>query len=199
MSFHKKTTLFMFVDYGICFLLQFFGLYIMVLVQNIPWGPPLYSILFCAILFIFHYVRTNKAARHDLTYETGAHSPWTGLFLALPLVVLHLIIIGFYALIQTDFLPLGDIVIRTVYEFPDNAPRQAVDFILLDYATPVVRLWFFSLLGFTSEKTSALLLLIVPVLTLIAGWTGYLAGLKNFSALEAYDALQKKLIKKFND
>ncbi len=195
MSQRIKSMLMMFADYGICLLLQILGIFVLSLVESFSWGYPLYSALFCLVIFIFHYVRAHKAGRRI----DAKRSLWEGLIIALPLALFHLLIIGGFALLSSDLTPWGDTVIKTVYTFPDNAPRVATDVVLLEYAEPAVRLWFSPIVGFIREKTNAFVLLIVPALTLSAGFLGYLAAQKKFYFSEHFAAFSKKVADKFNE
>ena len=86
MSQRIKSMLMMFVDYGICLLLQILGIFALSLVESFSWGYPVYSLLFCLVIFIYCYVRTHKAGR----LIDAKKSLWEGLIIALPLTVCHL-------------------------------------------------------------------------------------------------------------
>ncbi len=195
MSQRIKSMLMMFADYGICLLLQILGIFALSLVESFSWGYPLYSALFCLVIFIFHYVRTHKAGRRI----DAKKSLWEGLLIALPLTLFHLLIIGGFALLSSDLTALGDTVVKTVYSFPDDAPRVATNVTLAETITPIVRLWFSPIVGFIREKTNVLVLLIVPLLTLSGGFLGYLAAQKKFYFAEHFAAFSQKVADKFNE
>lgn len=199
MTNRKKTALFMFVDYLICLFLQLIGLFVLSWLLNFSWGYFAYSTLFSLVLFGFMYSRAHNAAKKDIKRKE-AKSPFTeGLLMAAPLVIFNLIIIGVYALLEANIIPARDILVKTLYSFPENEPRVATDVFLLDYITPIVRIWFGTLVGFMGSKTSPLCLLISPAITLLGGFLGYFAGSKKFYISDLIVKAQEKIKNKFNE
>lgn len=194
----KKTMLMMFVDYLICLLVQLLGLFVLSWMLQYDWGGPVYSIIFCLLLFGLIYSRAHSKAERDLKRKS-LQPAYEGLLLALPLAAFNLILILLFALIQKNIIPIGNIVTNTVYTFPDNEPRIATDILLMDYITSGIRIWFGTLLGFMSDKTSAALLLISPAITLLAGFCGYWAGGHKFFISEVIFSAKEKVKDKFNE
>ncbi|MBE7037147.1 MAG: hypothetical protein E7403_07635 [Ruminococcaceae bacterium] len=198
MSIRKKTMLMLFVDFLICLLIQLFGLFIFSWMFNYSWGKPVYSIVFCLTFFGVQYSRVHTAASRAL--KRKELKPVTeGLIMAAPLVIVNLVIILVYGLMQMNVIPIRDVVANVVYEFPDDAPRNANKIYLLSYIAMGVRLWFSHLSGFMNEKTPAALLLISPAITLLASYLGYLAGSKKYYLSDLIYKVQEKVKKKFNE
>ncbi len=199
MTNRKKAMLMMFADYLLCLLLQLFGLFIFAWMLSYSWGYPAYSALFSLILFGLLYSRAHNTAKRDLKQKDLHRTAAEGLILATPLAAFNLLLILLFALIQSNIIPIRDIVMNTVYSFPDNEPRVATDVLLIDYITPFIRIWFGMLIGFMQENTSALLLLLNPVLTLAAGFLGYLAGRRKFYLSDLIFSAKEKVKDKFNE
>ncbi len=198
MSNRKKTMLMMFVDYLLCFVFQLFGLFFLSPMLNSFWGFTAYSVVFTLILFGFLYSRAHNAARRDLKRKEPK-SLFEGLIMAAPLAIFNLVIILFFALMQQEVIPGSDVVVKTLYRFPDNAPREVSYVYLLDTVTSVVRVWFGSLLGFAQNETSATVLLLSPALTFLAGFFGYFAGSRKFYLSETIVKVTDKIKEKFNE
>ncbi len=199
MTNRVKTMLMTFVDYLLCMVLQLLGLFIFSWLINFSWGYPVYSVIFTLVLFGMLYIRTHKAAKRDLRKKENCPGLSEGIIMVLPLAVLNFLIILLFGLIQYNIIPIRDMVISTVYTFPDNEPRVMTEISLLDTITPFVRIWFGVLVGFMTEKTSALVLLVMPVLTLLAGFLGYLAGKKKFFLSDVLFSAKEKVKEKFNE
>ncbi|MBR5236881.1 MAG: hypothetical protein IKW06_05900 [Clostridia bacterium] len=199
MTARKKAMLFMFVDYMVCLLLQLIGLLILSWMFRFSWGYVAYSIIFTLIFFGMIFSRAHNTAKHNLLHKDLTKTRAEGLLLASPLAIFNTLLILLFALIQANIIPLRDLIIDTVYSFPDNAPRIKTDVFLIDYITGFMRVWFGGLIGFMPEKTSPLVLLVSPASTLLAGFLGYFAGLKKFYLLDVLVTAKKKIVDKFNE
>ncbi len=199
MKNRTKTALFMFVDYLLCILLQMFGLFVLSWTLQFPWGYPAYSAIFSLILFGLLYSRAHKAAKRDSRLKENQPGMWEGLRMAIPLAVLNLVIILAFALIEYNVVPVRDLVIKTIYRFPDNAPREKLDVLLIDSIIPFIRVWFGALVGFMKENTTTLILFIMPILNLAAGFLGYYAGRKKFFIADYIFRAKEKMKDKFNE
>ena len=199
MTNRKKTMLMMFVDYLICVLVQVVALLFLSWLLKYNWGFPLYSGLMCLVVFGFVYSRAHRAAKKDMLYKDLKNIYTEGLLLTLPLAIFNVLVIGIYVAFVYDIIPYGDAVINITYSFPENLPRVKTVVRLLDYITPVVRLWFGSVVGFMGEKTSVGVLFLVPIVNLIGGLAGYFAGAKKFFISEKIFKAQNKLKDKFNE
>ncbi len=198
MSNRKKTMLMMFVDYLICLLLELFGLIVFAWMLNFSWGYPAYSVLFTLVLFGMLYSRAHNAAERNR--KRKELKPVTeGLLLAVPLTVFNLLVILIFTLMQYNIIPVRDVLMNTLYSFPDDAPRVVTKLYLIDYITPIVRVWFGHLVGFMQEGTSPLLLLISPLITLAASFAGYFAGMKQFYISDVIFKTKEKVKEKFNE
>ena len=182
MSNRVRTMLLFFVDYLVCIVFQIFGLVFLSWALDFPWVDPVYSILFSLVLFARVYRRGNKAAGRDLRNHEKKPLFFDGLLMVLPLVVFQLVIIFAYRWVQGN--PLGGTVVNVIYSFPDNLPRVAKEITLAESLVPYLRIWFGSVMGFMGQGFSALVALLVPLSHVLAGFFGYLAGLKHFYILD---------------
>ena len=198
MSNRRKTMLMMFTDYIFNILLQILGWVLFAQIPALSFLNPFYSVLMCLLLFSFLYARAYNTAKRDAKTELK-RSKAEGLLLAMPLAVLNLLIILLFTLIQSNIIPIRDVVVKTVYSFPDNAPRVATDILLFDYIVIIIRVWFGSLIGFMKAELSPCLLLVTPLLILGAGFLGYYLGCKKIYISELLSSLKKKLADKFNE
>lgn len=114
----------------------------------------------------------------------------------LPLVIFDVVIITFLCLCKSGIIPLDDIILKTYYTFPDNAPREIVSVSLFDYVGPVLMIWFSYLVGATSE---VYVLFIAPIITFVAAIFGYRMGCENKLLQESYINITEKAKKKFNE
>ncbi|MBR6728752.1 MAG: hypothetical protein IKL80_01200 [Clostridia bacterium] len=199
MQNRTKSSLFMFLDYLLSLLLQFFGLFLFSWVLANDWGTVFYSAIFTLVLFGLIYSRAHKAAIKDVKHKELRPVYTEGLHLAAPLAVFNLIIVVLYALLDAGIIPAKDVLVQTLYSFPDNQPRFATEVFLFDYIVPVVRLWFGSLVGFIGSATPALVLLINPAVILAGGFAGYLAGTKKLYISEKIAEIIQKIKEKFNE
>jgi len=199
MTNRKKSMLLMFVDYLICVLVQVVALLFLSWLLKYDWGFLVYSVLMCLVVFGFIYSRAHKAAKKDLLHKDTKNMYTEGLLLALPLAVFHLLVIGIYAAFLYRIIPFADAVVNITYSFPDNLPRVKTMIRVIDYVTPVVRLWFGSVIGFMGDKTSVGALLLVPLVNLLGGMAGYFAGAKKFFISEKVFKVQNKIKDKFNE
>jgi len=199
MSNIKKTMLLLFVDYIICAVVQILGLVFFSWLLKYSWGYPAYSVAACLLLTGLVYVRVHNAATRDVKRKLERNPYAEGIYLALPLAICNLLFIGLFVLLQANIIPLRDVVVKTMYSFPDDAPRVMTEVRVIDYVTPFVRLWFGMAVGFLGEQTQALRLLIVPAVILMGGWLGYVAGIKNFCLSEKLTGMMTKIKNKFNE
>lgn len=199
MSNRKKTMFFLLGDYLFCLVLQLIAMAAFYKIFNYAWGMYAYTIFFLALLFTSIYRRTWRAAKRDLHIKENRPGMHEGLIMVLPLVIINLLIATVYGLIQANVIPIRDIVVNTVYSFPDYEPRIARDVLLLDKITPWVRFWFSSLLAFMRDKTPVAILFILPALNLFAGILGYIAGRKKFFFSEHVFVAKEKVKEKFNE
>ncbi len=199
MTIRKKTMLMMFADFGVCLALQLIGLFILSWMFRFSWGYVVYSIIFTLIFFGMIFSRAHNTAKRNLLHKDLTKTKAEGLLLAAPLAIFNTLLIVLFALIQSNIIPLRDLVVNTIYTFPDNAPRIATDVFLIDYIIGFLRIWFGGLIGFMPEKTTPLILLISPASTLLAGFLGYFAGLKKFYLLDMFIVAKKKVVNKFNE
>ena len=198
MSIRKKTMLMLFVDFLICLLIQLFGLFILSWMFKYNWGYPVYSIAFCLTLFGLQYSRVHNAADREIKRKELKPAS-EGLIMAAPLVVFNLAIILLFACMQKNIIPARDVIVATLYSFPDDAPRVVTHMYLLDYITSGIRIWFGHLTGFLREETPVAILLISPAITLLAGFLGYVASRKKFYLSEFIYKVQEQLKEKFNE
>lgn len=198
MSKRAKNMLMSFFDYGVCLLLELLSLFVFSMLLKYSWGNILYSVFFCLILFGLLYSRTHHAAKNDMLHKVERPT-YEGLIMVLPLAIVNFIVALGFALIQCGLIPVGDIVLDTVYSFPENEPRIATDVLLIDVITPIVRVWFAALMGFMREGTNAVLLFLVPVINLAAGFLGYIAGKKKFFLSDHIFVAKEKVKEKFNE
>ena len=194
-----KTMLLLFGDYLICLLLQLLCLLAFSMLLKYQWGNVVYSVFLTFILFGMIYSRTHRAAKRDMLLKTE-RSMGEGFIMALPLTIFNFLIALAFLLIQSNIIPIRDMVVNTVYSFPENEPRVVTDILLIDYVTPIVRAWFRSLVGFMkSGTTSAPQLFLVPALNLVAGGVGYIAGRKKFFLSDHLFVAKEKVKEKFNE
>ncbi len=198
MKNRKKTSLMLFVDYLICLLLQVLCMMAFAMILKYNWGNAIYSIFFIFINFGMLYARTHRAAKTD-RLQKSQRTHFEGVYMALPLAIVNFVFaLGFF-LIQSNVIPVRDLVVNTVYGFPENEPRVMTEILLIDYITPVVRLWFSAFMGFMQGKTPAGLLFLMPLINLVAGGAGYVAGEKKFFLSEHIFVAKEKVKEKFNE
>lgn len=198
MSIRKKTMLMLFVDYLLCLLIQLFGLFVLSWILKYNWGYPVYSIVFCLIFFGMQYSRVHNAADRALKRKE-LKSVYEGLIMSLPLAICNFVVILIFALMQWNIIPAREVIVTTLYSFPDDAPRVVTHMYLLDYVTSGIRVWFGHLVGFLKTETPAVFLLISPAITLLAGFLGYTAGRKKFYLSDLIYNVQEKAKEKFNE
>lgn len=198
MSNRAKTMLMSFFDYGVCLFLELLCLIVFSVLFKYSWGNILYSVFFCVVMFGMLYSRTHRAAKNDMLHKVERPT-YEGLIMVLPLAILNFVLALGFTLIQTGLIPVGDIVIETVYSFPENEPRVAMDVLLIEVITPIIRVWFAALTGFMRAGTNAALLFIMPVLNLVAGLLGYIAGKKKFFLSDHIFVAKEKVKEKFNE
>lgn len=131
----------------------------------------------------------NTKRHYDLTAKDFAK------FL-LPLVIFDLVLILVYCLCKWGILPLDEIITKSYYTFPDNAPRELVNISVFDYFILVVRFWFLYLACF---PFNGLVLLLGPVLSFISGMLGFKFGAKDKQIIHSYINITEKAKKKFNE
>ncbi len=198
MSIRKKTMLMLFVDYVVCLIIQFLFLLFSTWMFKADWVFKAYSLVFSLVFFGKLYSRTHKAAKRDLLHKEL--KPLTeGLIMAAPLAIFNLLVILFFGLVKNNILPIRDVVVQSYYTFPDNEPRMITEVFFIDYLTTIVRVWFSSLIGFCQDSTPVLLLLVSPIMTLAAGFLGYVAGSKKFYLSDLIYKTKEKVKTKFNE
>lgn len=196
----KKTALKTLVDYVITLLFCIFGVLFFGWMLYLSWGQLAYSGLMCFLLFGLIYARLHRVGGRDANRPAEEQpSLWFGLQPTLPLAGGLLILALFYWLLEINVLPWGNAIMRTVYVFPDFAPRVAEHVFLMDYITPIIRFIFAPAAGFMQQTTTALALVIVPGLILLGGFLGYVAGRKRFFFGVHVFKAEKKLHDKFNE
>ncbi|MBR7163522.1 MAG: hypothetical protein IKD21_00920 [Clostridia bacterium] len=198
MSNRVKTMLLLFCDYLLCLLLQLICLMTFSMLIKFSFGSLLYSVFFCLVLFSLLYSRTHFAAKKDLLKKVK-RPIYEGFIIALPLAAFNLLLAVGFSLIQSNLIPVRDIVLDTIYSFPDNAPRVATDVLLIDVLTPWIRAWFGTFLGFMQRGVPAFLPFIMPILNLLAGFLGYLAGSKKIFLSDYIFVVKEKVKEKFNE
>ncbi len=198
MSNRVKTMLLLFCDYLLCLLLQLICLMTFSMLIKFSLGSLLYSVFFCLVLFSMLYSRTHFAAKKDLLKKVK-RPIYEGFIMALPLAAFNLLLAVGFSLIQSNLIPVRDIVLDTLYSFPDNAPRVATDVLLIDVLTPWIRAWFGTFLGFMQQGVPAFLPFIMPILNLLAGFLGYLAGSKKIFLSDYIFVVKEKVKEKFNE
>lgn len=114
----------------------------------------------------------------------------------LPLVIFDLALILIYCLSTWGVLPLDEIITKSYYNFPENAPRELVNITVFDYFTLVVRFWFLYLACF---PFNGLVMLLAPVLSFVSGILGYHLGAKDKQIIHSYINITEKAKKKFNE
>lgn len=143
----------------------------------------------------FVYSRMWKLSRRNTQRKFGLTVNDFVKFI-LPLVIFDVVIIAFLCLCKSGIIPIDDVVLKTYYNFPDNAPRELVSVSLFDYMGPVMMLWFAYITGVASNMY---ILFIAPVLTFGAAMVGYRFGRENKLIQEAYINTTEKAKKKFNE
>lgn len=153
------------------------------------------TIIFLIVLGGFVYSRMWKLSRRNTQRKLGLT---IGDFIKfiLPLVIFDVVVIAFLWLCKSGIIPLGDIVLKTYYTFPDNAPREIVYVSLFDYVGPVLMVWFSYLVGVASEMY---VLFIAPVVTFVGAIFGYRMGCENKLIQDSYINITEKAKKKFNE
>lgn len=196
----KKCKLMLFVDYLIALLLSLFGLMIFSWLLNYSWGFPLYSVLFTLIYFGLVYSRCWNKAKSDLKYQKEEMHFTRAFRLVLPLTLTLSVLILLFALIQYNIIPIRDLVTDVHYILEENQPRRAESITLFSSVVPVMRILFAFVNGFQpTESTHAAVFLIVPAVTLLAGFAGYSAGKNRFYLSELFFKAQQKAKDKFNE
>jgi hypothetical protein len=188
-----------FVDYLIVLLLSFFGLMVFSWLLGFSWGYAVYGAVFCLVLFGMIYARGWNAAKKDGKDKTRDAEIVNGIRLIAPLVLFNLIVILLFALVKYNLLPVRDLIVKTVFEFPENQPRIEHQITFYDTLTPYIRVWFSYLVGFMGEATAVSVLLISPVLIAGGGVLGYFAGMKKFYISDVIFKTKEKMKEKFNE
>lgn len=143
------------------------------------------------------YSRMWKLSRKNTRYDLGL-TRYDGIKFVLPVAIFSLLLVLFYILADKNIIPLREIVIKTYYTFPENAPRVPVDISYFDYFTMAVRVWFTYSLGLM-QKTNIWVLLVLPFLMVLSGAVGFSLGAKNKEVLNEYLNVAEKVKKKFNE
>lgn len=141
------------------------------------------------------YVRMWKLSERNTKRQYGLTRENFAKFL-LPLVIFDLAIILIYCLSTWGVLPLDEIITKSYYTFPDNAPRELMTISVLDYIVIFVRFWFLYLV---CMPFNGFVLLLAPVLTFVSGILGYNFGAKSKQILQSYINITDKAKKKFNE
>lgn len=196
----KKCKLMLFVDYLIVLLLSLFGLMIFSWMLQYSWGFLLYSAFFVLVYFGMIYSRCWNKAKSDLKYQKDNLRGTKAFRLVLPLTLTLLIFVLLFVLIQYNIIPIRDLVTDVHYILEENQPRKAENVILFSSVVPVMRILFAFLNGFQpTDSTQALVFLIAPAVTVLAGFAGYCAGMKKFYLSEVIFRAQQKAKDKFNE
>lgn len=143
----------------------------------------------------FVYSRMWKLSRRNTQRKFGLTIKDFIKFI-LPLVVFDVAVITFLWLCKSGIIPLDDIILKTYYAFPDDAPRELVRVSLFDYVGPTLMVWFSYLVGVASE---VYVLFIAPIITFGAAIFGYRMGCENKFLQESYINVTEKVKKKFNE
>lgn len=153
------------------------------------------TILMLVVLSGFVYSRMWKLTRKNALYKLGLTVKDAVKFV-LPLVIFEVVLIAFYCLCEEGIIPLQDIIVKSYYKFPENAPREFIKVSVFDYIGPVIKVWFAYLVGVASK---GYILFIAPVLTLISAIVGFRFGTDNKQVQEYYINATEKVKKKFNE
>ena len=133
--------------------------------------------------------RKNTARRYGLTIENCVK-------FMLPLGIFDVVLITFYCLCEFNIIPVKSIIVRSFYEFPDNAPRVLNSYSLFEYVAFVVKFWFSYLICILNN---CFVLYIAPVLSFVSGIFGFYMGAKDKQIANFYIKASEKAKKKFNE
>ena len=197
----KKNSWLMLVDYLLVLLLSIFGIFILSWMLDYSWGYWVYSGVFTLIFFALIYSRAWNTAKKELRNKERAPKFSDGFIISLPLLVFTLLITVAFGLIYYNIIPIRNNVIDIVYSFQANEPRVRTEILLIDYLTPIVRLFCAPLIGFMQEagKTSPIIMLLLPALTVVASMLGYFLGMKKYYISDEIMKVSEKVKEKFNE
>ncbi len=199
MSNRVKTMLWFFADYAFCIMCQLLGVVLLSWAFRFSWANPVYSILFCLLLFCRFYIRGKKAGKIDLRNHDKKPLAFDGILMVLPLVLVHLVIILCYELLRANVIPFAHVVTNTIYSFPLDAERVVEIIHLPETLVPYLRIWFGSVMGFMGKGYNGWIALLVPVMSLMAAGGGYLAGIRKFYILDFLIERWESIIERFNN
>ena len=157
--------------------------------------------MFTFIFFTLIYSRAWNTAKKELRNKERAPKVSDGFIISLPLLVFTLLITVAFALIYYNIIPVRDNVIDVVYSFKANEPRLRSEILLIDYLTPIARLFFAPLIGFMQKagRTTPLIMLLLPALTAVASTFGYFLGMKKYYISDEIIKVSEKVKEKFNE
>lgn len=142
------------------------------------------------------YVRMWNLSRKNIRYHYDLTKQNFIKFI-LPLVIFDLILIVFYCLCEHHIIPLDDIVVKSYYVFPDNAPREMVSTTLFtNYIAPVIKLWFLYLMFILKN---GFVLLLAPILSFLSAVLGYKFGAEDKQIANFVANITEKAKNKFNE
>lgn len=197
----KKSSLFMFLDYLLVLFLSVFGIFIFSWMLEFSWGYPVYSVIFTLVFFGMIYSRSWKTAKKELKNKERVPKLTDGILVALPFAIFNVVVIIAFALVFYNIIPIRDNVVNIFYSFEPNEARVRNEVTLIENLIPIVRIWFAPFIGFmqTANKTSPLIMLLSPVLTIGASVLGYFLGMKKYYISDSIVNVTEKVKEKFNE
>lgn len=141
------------------------------------------------------YVRMWNLSQKNTRYNWGIKRTDFVKFI-LPLITFDIVLIILYLLAEADILPLKNVVFTSYYNFPDNAPREAVNITLYNYAMLFFRVWFLYLMYILKN---GFVLLLAPVLSFLSAMAGYKLGKENQQIAEKVASVTQIAKDKFNE
>ena len=114
----------------------------------------------------------------------------------MPLVVFDIVLALFYCLCEFDILPLKDVIVKSYYDFPDDAKRELVNISLFEYIAVAIKLWF---MYFLFILKNGLMLFLAPILSFASCMLGYHLGKKNIEISNGVLKVTEKAKDKFNE
>ncbi len=199
MNRRRKNMWMMFGDYLILLIIQAFTLLAFSWLLDFAWGAICYSAICAVVVFFMPYTRAHKAAVYDLKNKEQRPNSWGGVRLVLPFFIVTSLIALFYVLLDTNVLPFRDVVLNTLYQFPDDAPRVETQVFLIDTVSVYIRIFYAPFIGFMQGKTPHGVLFLLPVLYGVGACLGYFAGLRGFYLGKHLFRFKDVVVEKFNE
>ena len=189
----RKLKAMTFADYTINIIFSALGFIALSWLFNFSWGSFLFSVIFSFSLFAFMYSRGSLAAKIDLRSEKTPML--NAVKLVLPLTITLLLIIGIYALIFYNIIPIGNDILSSAVDESGNI----ITFSTTAACSTVIRILFLNITGFlTTDLTNPLILLISPIVVMLGSCTGYYFGKHKIYLLDIFIKIKNTIADKFN-